>query len=479
MQRCRIFSVSILAALSIGSSISTGKIRAFNMSDQFQPGRINNPVVCKSNVEQTYALFVPSNYSPNRKWPLIAAFDPGARGVLPVERFKEAAERYGYIVCGSNNSHNGPLRPSADAAKAMLTDVTEKFAIDEKRIYLTGFSGGARAATGIAVWLSGQIAGVIGCGAGFAEGVAADASVPFVYYGTVGTDDFNYPEMTQLDRTLEQARVPHHIAVFEGGHDWAPSDECVRAIEWMELQAMRSGRRSRDDAFIDRLLKTELDQANASQSVGRTYEAYVAYASIAADFKDLREVVEFENKAALLKNSKPIKAALAKARDQENEQKRRAAELFGLRAKAQEWISDPETQRPFLSDLKRLISDLRRKSAATDNTPERAVARRVLNQFTIASFEETRGLLQSRQYDLAAARLAVDAELTPDNWQIWYNLACAYALAGNKRSALDALNKSVQKGFSNPASLESDHQLDSIRNETAFKKILQELNQKR
>jgi hypothetical protein len=59
------------------------------------------------------------------------AFDPGARGKLPVERFKEAAEKYGWILAGSNNSRNGPLQPSAEAWRALWQDTHDRFAIDQ------------------------------------------------------------------------------------------------------------------------------------------------------------------------------------------------------------------------------------------------------------------------------------------------------------------------------------------------------------
>ena len=48
------------------------------------------------------------------------AFDPGARGKLPVELMKDAAERFGYIVVGSNNSRNGSWKIEAEAAEAKL-----------------------------------------------------------------------------------------------------------------------------------------------------------------------------------------------------------------------------------------------------------------------------------------------------------------------------------------------------------------------
>jgi dienelactone hydrolase len=482
-----------LAAVIVAASFSVpGRSAQTPSTEDLKPGRIIERVVCKNNSDQTYALYLPSNYSSARSWPLIAAFDPGARGNLPVEHFKEAAERYGFIVCGSNTSRNGPMAPTGEAAKAMLGDVAARFAIDDKRVYLTGFSGGARAATALAVWLSAQVAGVIGCGAGLAEGLAPSSSLPFVYYGTVGNEDFNYFEMKKLDRALESASVTHHVEVFDGSHSWPPADVCVRAVEWIELQAMKSDRRVRDDSFIDRVLKSAQDATSTNESAGRVYDAYLGYAEIAADFKGLRDVAEIEKKAALLKESKPVKQAISKEREQETEQRRRTSELFGLRAKltpqtsktalggganAQPYdpVANSDSRQQTVSDLKGRLADLKRRSEAKESTPERALARRVLNDFTIGSFEQSVTLIQNKRYDLAAANLATDAEVMPDNWRVLYNLACAYALGGDKRRAIEALNNAVRKGFSNSSELESNHQLDSIRNESGFKKIVEGL----
>ena len=64
-------------------------------------------VRCADDALQGYALYLPSCYTADREWPVIFAFDPGGRGLNPVERYKKAAEKYGYIVAGSNNSRNG------------------------------------------------------------------------------------------------------------------------------------------------------------------------------------------------------------------------------------------------------------------------------------------------------------------------------------------------------------------------------------
>src|SRR5205085_3166364 len=84
-------------------------------SNQLTTGTVIERVSCRADAGQSYALFLPSRYTPQQHWPIIYCFDPGARGRVPVERFKEAAEKYGVIVAGSNNSRDG----SSDVAIAV------------------------------------------------------------------------------------------------------------------------------------------------------------------------------------------------------------------------------------------------------------------------------------------------------------------------------------------------------------------------
>jgi hypothetical protein len=56
-----------------------------------------------------------------------------------------------------------------------------------------------------------------------------------------------------------------------------------------------------------------------------------------------------------------------------------------------------------------------------------------------------------------------------------YNLACAQALVGNKQAALDNLEQSIRAGYYNYAHMMKDADLDIIRQEPAFSKLLQPL----
>ncbi|MEK6302671.1 MAG: hypothetical protein AABO41_18320 [Acidobacteriota bacterium] len=466
-------------------------------AEEFPAGKIIEKVVCSADASFSYSLYLPSSYDAKKKWPVLFAMDPAARGLVPVEHFKDAAETYGYILAGSNESRNGPWAPSAKAILAMLNDVVGRFATDQQRVYTAGLSGGARVACRLGSLLKGQIAGVIACGAGFPAEMAPSEAPPFVLFGTAGVEDFNYVEMKQLDRALDLLGAPHRVEFFDGGHGWAAPELCTRAIEWMELQAMKSGLRQRSEPLIDSLFKKDVERARALEAAGSIYQAYLGYSAIAREFKGLRDVAEYERKSASLKDSKEVRQALKQAKDQEAEERRLATELYRSRAKLAGAAlssensdaaqidssyappSDGVSRSLIVGDLRRTLADLKKRSEAAESTPDRALARRLLNQYMASAYESSVSLLDRKLYTRAVAVLELDAEAMPDNTRVLFRLACAYSLKGDKKKAIEALRKSVQKGFSNTAELESNKSLDAIREEAAYKKIVEELKAKK
>ena len=251
-------------------------------------GVVIDDVKCAADPAQSYALYLPSTYSPNRRWGLLIGFHPGGRGRAIVEKYKSAAEQYGYVVAASNNSRNGPWGVSMAAIKALVPELGTRFTVDPQRVYLTGHSGGARVAMHVAL-ANKSVAGVIASSGGYPDSQPR-SKVTFAVFGTAGTDDFNYIEMRMLDRKLTS---PHRLAIFPGGHTLPPDDVALEAVEWMEIQAMQAGRRPRDEALIDRLLERRRSRAAASAGV----EAVHLLEGLVADFKGLRDVSAEEKHA--------------------------------------------------------------------------------------------------------------------------------------------------------------------------------------
>ena len=443
-------------------------------TEEFPTGKVIEKVICKADASFSYALYLPSNYAANKKWAIVYGFDPAARGRMPVEQFKEAAEKYGYILVGSNDSRNGPGVSLNKILQTIWTDTHERFSIDEKRVYTSGFSGGARAASAVAYSLQGAVAGVIACGAGFHPNISPSKSIPFAFFATIGTEDFNMPELRTLDQALNDFDIAHRVKIFEGGHAWASSQLCTEAMEWMQLQAMKTGRAQKNEPWIDELWKRELEQAKAFEASQDVYQTYLIYSAIASDFKGLRETAEAENRAKQVKETKQVKDQIRQQREEDQRQIKMMRELLTLK----DSLHDYDNRAVALSELKNAIANLKKKAEAKENSSERMVVRRTLGAFSANSFEGAQALLFAKNYSAAAANLEIAALVRPESAGIFFSLARAYALNGNRKKALEALKTAVEKGLTDPAAVEQNEAFIALREDAEFKKIVGELKRK-
>jgi poly(3-hydroxybutyrate) depolymerase len=356
-----------LARLAVALALTVLHLDAAGAAAQDLPrGTIVDSVACADDPAETYALYLPSDYSPDRAWSLLLAFHPGARGRAMVETYRAAAERYGFVVAASNTSRNGPWEVSSRAVKAMSKDVGRRFAIDAARLYLTGHSGGARVAMEVAVG-NRDVAGVIASSAGFGD-ARPRRSVPFVVYATAGLDDFNYREMRGVDAALQS---PHALAVFDGGHTLPPAEVAMAAIEWLELQAIRSKRRSPDAALVERWFAARRLEANAASDAVTRLRLLRA---VVADFDGLRDVAAVKAAVTALERDDAVKRAVADDRALLAGEERLLNAALDVEAR----LADPAARAASLARLGAMLADWSKAAHAAAASPERSRARRLL-----------------------------------------------------------------------------------------------------
>jgi predicted esterase len=450
---------------------------AITQSDSIPRGQIVERIQALDDSSQSYALYLPSNYTADRKWTVLYAFDPGARGRVPVERFKDAAEKYGWIVLGSNNSRNGPWDVVVNAWNAMQRDSHERFAIDDERLYATGFSGGARAAIQIAIGCK-CLAGVMANGAGFPVDLGASPQMHFDFFGAAGVDDFNYAELKSLDEPLTKAGVSHRIQTFDGRHEWPPVWVATAAVEWMELHAIKAGKRPRDDGFISAMWQQRLSDAKTLEEAKKHYEAYQLYLDVAESFKGLRDVAQIQTKVTELRDSRDLKAAFREEQAQIKKQRELESRLNTLIAGRDVGtpVNPGEEGFDAANLLPKILNDLRKQSKASEDSNERRVARRVLDGLLIGLVEQGMSLLQTeKNYSESIKRFKLATEVNPDRPGAFFYLAWAYAANRDKKKSLQSLNTAVEKGFSDTAMITANKAFDALRNDPEYQQIMARL----
>jgi dienelactone hydrolase len=420
--------------------------------------------------EQSYALYLPSKYSRDRRWAIVISSDPAARGTVPLELQKNAAEQLGYVLAASNNSRNGPWKPRLEATDALLNDVQARLSIDTRRVYFAGFSGGARVSSQIAL-LCKCAAGVLLGGAGFSRGQSPLADTSFPVFSAIGTLDFNYSEMIPLQDSLRKAGYPYWLRIFEGTHQWPPSEVMEEALAWFRIQAMKTLREPRDQSFIEFQFSKALARASAFLQSGDLLDAWREYLQIAATYDALVDVSSIHEKAETIGKEKAVRDAAKRERNQFEEQVRLSDDITTHLASLPE---HDENQLEPDRELQEQISRLRR-NADQEKHPEKAVVyKRALAGVFVGAMESGNASLDEKKLDLAIRAYDVASQARPDSEWAWEQLAVARALAGKRKESITALRRAgglVADKAAFQQWLQAEHAFDPLRVSSDFQNL--------
>jgi dienelactone hydrolase len=430
------------------------------------PGRIAD-VICSADSTQSYALYLPSKYTVDKRWPMIYFFDPGGRGRRPVEMYKELAEAYGFIFAGSNNSRNFSDGQS-QAVNAIWNDTHAHLVLDERRVYVSGFSGGARVAGAMALNSSGQIAAVIAHGAGYPN-TRGEGSDKLLYYFAVGNRDFNWPEVITDSHEREKQGLPYRLRQYNGTHQWAPPKVMDDAIQWITLKAMQSAVIPPDPKFVDQQfqrMENEAEDAAARNDVSATYEAY---RSLTSDFAGLKNTSTASAKMSALKQSAALKSALKDEQAQISEQFKIEREISPkLRAYQSGNVSDLNSLR---IEIQQAMAGLKNQAAHAKDEARQAVFARAFDDMKVEGIENGQQEFQLHHFGKAESCFDLMRQVMDEPWPVLLLAETRVAL-GNKKQALKDLREAVRRGLKDAEILESDKQLESLRGDPEFKKLL-------
>jgi len=461
MRKTRLtFLVILLSGSFCLQSISScGKKHRRDQQDSaFAKGKVIPSVECKKDVSQSYALYLPSYYSEDKKWPVVYAFDSHGKGLLPVELFKDAAEKYGYIIVGSNNSKNGtPWATTSELYDTLYSDTHKRLSIDNARIYTAGFSGGSRVASGLEI-TKGGINGVIGCGAGL--GSQEKPKERFKYFGIAGNVDMNLNEMIVLDSSLAKSGYTHYLESFDGKHEWPPRATVGDAFLWLELKAMNDKLKTVNDTLVKNTLTRWSKDYKALSDKGENYKAFLLCGKIINFFDGLTDVAavktdlaKLAENADVIKMKQHLKAIAAK------ETELQSYFMNALQSQTTAWWT---TQ----------VSLINNKINATADNEEKYMYKRVLNYLSLATYMNISRMLQAGQFDQALNYNTIYALVDPENPEHAYISATLSMKKSKPAEAIVFLETAAKLGFAEPDRLENDTVMTSLKQQPKYAAIL-------
>lgn len=459
--------VAIAVLLSCSNSKSEHNVSGEAVAsekDKFETGKVISKVVCKADSTQNYSLYLPVNYSSKKMYPVVYIFDPHASGVLPVSQYKELAEKYSYIIVGSNNSKNGTSwEDSQVIAGKLFADVATRVSVDVQRVYLLGFSGGARVANTLTI-INGGINSVICCGAASPLATSDNPRNNYCFLGLVGNEDFNYIEMKKYDKVeLAGHNVKHSLIVFNGKHEWPEEKVMDEAFWWLELNEMRRDSAKKDEKQIAEHYNPQMKTLEMYYNNNKIAEAYFLAGKIINFYNGLADLSRCYEIFKTFQSNKEVDAALKAEeltwKDEENLKK--------------EYINAFQTK-----DLKWWENDiavLKQKIKTGKDTSKVLVHKRVLSFLSLVAYMQTSNALKQNAIQAAEYFGKVYVLVDPKNSESHYLRASIAIVQGDTKEANFALAEAIKNGFADKIRLQNDTLFNAFRNSPEFDELIKKM----
>lgn len=432
-------------------------------STPLEKGMVIDTVKCINDSSQRYAIYIPTHYAPDKKWPIIYFFDPHGAGDLPLNIYKGLAEKYGFIIAGTYGSKNGMQWEASDrAAQAFIQDTRQRLSIDDNRLNTFGFSGGARVACSVALY-DGGIAGVVACGGGFPQN-NPQINNPFSIISFVGDKDFNNIELKQLDRELDKTPLNHQLMVFHGKHQWPPVTDIEQAFQWLELSAMRTKAISPNDSLVNAVKQEFVKEYDKWERQNNSVQEYFTCKKMLNFLRGLTDVDKYAAKLQELQNSDKIVKYLQDEQTSEMEEAQIQQDLIqDLSNKDDAW---------WQGTVKEMRSFIEKDSLS----PVALQNQRMLSFLSLVIYMGASHAFGSMNDEATAHFLNLYALVDPKNPEHSYLYACLYARENNQAKTMSSLRDAVKLGFNDARRMQDDTNFVALRQQEEFKALVKKVS---
>ncbi len=237
-------------------------------------GAVTDNLSVNDSLSESFAIYLPINYSNERSWPVFFVFDLEGRGKSVVQLFRQPAEDQGYIIVASNNINSkDSLLNNLKVGTRLMSRVFNLFSVDRNRIYTAGLAEGAEVASAIPAVYN-NIQGVLAVGNIWLNADLLKKDVNFSIIGLVGTRDFRFYKMKENIRLLGKTGNNASLYKFDGTHQWPDSNIISHALGDFTLQALSKGLIPRDPALVESLYQKEIKTAEVLRRSLQLFKSY-------------------------------------------------------------------------------------------------------------------------------------------------------------------------------------------------------------
>ena len=412
-----------------------------------EAGRIYERIT-KSN--SSYSVYFPKNYNEKEKYPAIIFIDPHGHGRFPLEKYKSLADKFHFLLIGSNDSKNGMnIEQCIKFVGDLLNEASTTLPGYKEQISIAGFSGGAKVALVAANTISGFSSGIY-CGAAFPPGTI-QINIPLL--AIAGRHDMNYTEVRNYNQSIDKSGISHALVEWNGKHEWPDTSIFEHAFYWNLFTSMRNKTIEKNESIIDRYKK--LMESAISQEKNVLNKAILLQEEIEM-LNGIVSISDYQRKLNTIINSNQFKQAKNNQEKILANEDQKKMEFAGAFEKQDELWWNNEVQ-----------------SLKADSNNESN--QRVLGYISLAAWSYSSKSVAVNNYPFALKALKIYKLADPENSEQPFLAACLYSKNGMQDSAIYFLKEAVKLGLDERSKIENEKDLFELKSRNDFQELVKNL----
>jgi hypothetical protein len=415
------------------SGLIFSSIAIFVFSCNSREVQIQEPVLktdtCSNDHNNTYSLYIPSHERNCGSMPLVIILDPKGLGAIAINKFLAGAESYKCVLAASNLVKNN-YPDFVPAIETLVADVRTKYPVGTK-VYLVGFSGGARIA--ITTALLRKVNGVLVSGAlGSEEDVS---TIKTNVYAVFGLGDFNLHEAANF--FLNPSGYPSNLKIelTNNKHEWPSESNLNRALGMLILSDYPKESTCIKKSTILKNYSAECKKLVDSLMQSEDYlNAYFLCTNVQT-LKDLPEKSYFNKLYQNLKNDAKLNHQLY---------------LIRLSMQQEFKARDGYTQDVHLKDNNWWLKELTSLNKEIDQEKDRYklyALKRIQAFLGIMCYSLTTNALRTNNLEETRKILKLYKIVEPQNPDMFYFFAVYLSKTGKNDSVVSYLHKAINAGY--------------------------------
>lgn len=395
---------------------------------------------CAADTSIQYSVYAPQAKE-GEKLPVIIFFDPHSQGYLPVEAYAKLADKYGYILFGSNNLRNGMTAGQTEKiVKGMLEEVLTQYPVDTKRVYMSGFSGGAKIAMMYGLNMP-EVHGVAACGGTVVPNVRPDST--FCYVSLVGNCDFNYLDMQQTLAAFSNMKLPFTSVIFDGKHEWPTAETYETVFQAFDINAMHFGLKKTDVDWLKSVYNAMSDSVASYLSDSRFVKASEMLMRIEDWYGSIDKDIRLSSYSRSLSESPVFASQVNKIQELSLKEIRLRGQFIG------------SVDNRDLDWWKAEVENFK-KSIASKDEQVSITSKRLMAYLSMVSYSLANNDILNNDAEKAYKKLKIYELVDSENPGVYLMFARYYLMINDRDAMTDAYNKALSMGFNDFAQYESD-----------------------